>query len=56
MNNPKKTHTSDKLELSNLFIGEDGLLSLWHGGLEVEVEVVGAKPSPNFVGWCCKHK
>lgn len=54
MNKPNKTHTSTGLELSLLFIGEDGTLSFWTS--EHEVEIVGAVSTPFGDGWCCKIK
>ena len=54
MNKPNKTHTSTGVELSNLFVGEDGLLTLWSS--EHEAEIVGAITTPFGDGWIGKIK
>jgi hypothetical protein len=54
MDKPNKTHTSTGLELSQLFVGEDGILSFWTN--EHEVEIVGAVSTIFGDGWNCKIK
>lgn len=54
MNKPNKTHTSTGLELSELFIGDDGTLSLWT--TKEEVEIVGAVSTIFGDAWTCEIK
>ena len=51
---PKKTHTAQGLELSQLYIGEDGLLSIW--ATQDELEIVGIGETIFGTAWICKTK
>ena len=54
MDKPNKTHTSTGLELSELFVGEDGTLSFLTS--EYEAEILGGISTPFGDGWNCKIK
>lgn len=51
---PKKTHTSQGLELSQLYIGEDGKLSIWT--TQDELEIVGIGETIFGTAWICEVK
>jgi hypothetical protein len=54
MKKDNKTHTSNGLELSDLFIGEDNKLSMSFGSSELEI--VGVTSTPFGDGWNGKYK